>query len=249
MHGEVEAGVFDGGADDDAPGMRAVGAGHEIKVRGADDDGEIEPGGHAYGEHLAFARSDGCGGPAAHAIDQGGGLDGELGGLDTDRGVMGDEAFEPGVFAQVDPGVAHGPEERGAELARVHGVLAEEMEGAAADCELRQQFARVGIQRRERVGIESDGFEGGGGLEGNAGAGERGDAVEELRVERGAELGERMQGRWIQRVVDGEHTGRGEAGLTHGGAGFEDHDGGTAAVEFQCEREPDDAGACDDKVG
>ena len=72
------------------------------------------------------------------------------------------------------------------------------------------------------------------GLEGDALAGERLDAVEKGGVEGRAEGGERMQRGWVRGVVHGEHAGCGGAGLLHGVAGIEHDDVGSAVVQFEC---------------
>ncbi len=71
---------------------------------------------------------------------------------------------------------------------------------------------------------------------------------EPVGVEREAEVGEGLKRRGIFGIVRGEHAGGGGRGLGEGDAGLKDRNAGSAAMEFEGEREADDAGAGDADV-
>jgi hypothetical protein len=92
-------------------------------------------------------------------------------------------------------------------------------------------------------------LEGGLGLEGDAEAGEALDAVEEVGVEGEAVGGEGQERGRVVGIEGGEHAGGGGGGVGEGGVALEDGDPVAAGVEFESEREADDAGAGDEDVG
>lgn len=71
---------------------------------------------------------------------------------------------------------------------------------------------------------------------------------EPVGVEREAEVGKRLQRGGIFGIVRGEHAGGGGGGLSEGDAGLKDSNAHSAAMEFEGEREADDAGASDADV-
>lgn len=87
------------------------------------------------------------------------------------------------------------------------------------------------------------------GLEGNADAGEVVEAVEEFRVKREAEFGEGTKFYRVGGIACGEHSGGGGGGFGQWGGPFEYGDAETAMVEFEGEREADDAGSGDADIG
>jgi hypothetical protein len=91
-------------------------------------------------------------------------------------------------------------------------------------------------------------LDGGVGLEGNAEAGERFHAVKKVGIERDAEAREGKKRGRVVRVFRGQHASGSGGGLTHCGAGVEDGDTSAAMVEFQRERETDDASTSDGDV-
>jgi len=136
---------------------------------------------------------------------------------------MGDA--ERAVFAEVNGGGADGGEESSGELAGVEGLLGERGDGA------------VGRVLEGSFSLYRDGE-----------AGEGFDALQEGWVESDAELREREQGGWVVGVVGGEHPGGGGGGVGERGVAFEDGDAGATGVEFEGEREADDAGPGDEDV-
>lgn len=86
-------------------------------------------------------------------------------------------------------------------------------------------------------------------LEGNERARKVGDTGKEVRVERSAEQREGCQRGGVGRIVDGEHAGRRSAGLGKGGSCLENGYSGSAVMEFQCERQANDACASDYVIG
>ena len=93
------------------------------------------------------------------------------------------------------------------------------------------------------------GLESGAGLEGDFDAGERVETIEEGWVEGEAEIGEWAQRRGIVGVAGGEHSGGGGGGFGEGLSLLEDGHAEAAMVEFEGEREADDACACDADIG
>ena len=87
------------------------------------------------------------------------------------------------------------------------------------------------------------------GLEGHADAAKGGQAVEEFWIESKAEVGERTKLGWVVGVCGCEHSGGGGRGFGERGTSVEDGDTEAAAMEFEGEREADNAGASDTDVG
>ena len=85
----------------------------------------------------------------------------------------------------------------------------------------------------------------GAGLESDVEAGEIVDAGEVVGVERDAELGQGAKLRRIVGIIGGEHSGGCGGCLGEGSALIEDGDPGSAMMEFEGEREADDAAAGD----
>jgi hypothetical protein len=246
VDGLVEAALFDGGSDDGASGVGALGAGDDIDGRSADDDVERQSGCESYREHLALAGDDGegrCGGgPGSGAVDEVGGGEGGGWGFDVDGGAGCVDLLDKSAGAEVDGAGADGREEGGGELTGVEAVLAEAVEVMGTWVELGDKFLwrEVGVCRR--------GLKGGGGLEGDGKSGEGFDVGEIGRVEGEAEIGDGLELRRVFGVVGGEHSGGGGGGFGEGSAPVKHGDGGSTAMEFESEGEADDAGPGDADV-
>ncbi len=87
------------------------------------------------------------------------------------------------------------------------------------------------------------------GLEGNSKIGEVRDVVEERRIKAEGEIRERLEQRWVRRILAGEHTGRCQGGFAEGRTTIEDDDAGSSAGKLKRERETDDAGSGDTNIG
>lgn len=86
------------------------------------------------------------------------------------------------------------------------------------------------------------------GLEGDADTGKDVEAMEEVGVERKTEAGEGTELGWVMRVGCGEHSRGGGGGLREGSGAVEYGDADATVVEFEGERETDDACASDADV-
>jgi hypothetical protein len=93
-----------------------------------------------------------------------------------------------------------------------------------------------------------DRLQSGFGVEGDCDPGEVFEMREPVGVEREAEVGEGLKRRGIFGIVRGEHAGGSGGSLGEGDAGLKDSDAHSAAIEFEGEREADDAGAGDADV-
>lgn len=116
-------------------------------------------------------------------------------------------------------------------------------------------LTRVELRDKEREGVGSDGFlsagcgcevrrkrlKGCAGMEGNVDTSEGGDAIEEVRVEGEAEVGQGVKSTGIVGVGGGKHAGGGGRGFDEWPAPFEHGDARSAAMQFEGEREADDA--------
>ena len=94
-----------------------------------------------------------------------------------------------------------------------------------------------------------DGLQGGFCVEGNRDAREVFEMSEPTGVEREAEVRKWLQRGRIFGIVRGEHACGGGGGLSERNARLEDGDACSAAMEFECEGEADDAGAGNTDVG
>lgn len=86
-------------------------------------------------------------------------------------------------------------------------------------------------------------------MEGDVDAGEFVEVIEEGWIEREAEVGELAQRRRVFGIAGGEHSGSGCGGLGEGLSSVQNGDAQAAAVEFESEREADDAASSDADVG
>lgn len=166
--GGVEAGVFDGCADERGTGLRAPGAGDDVDVFAAVDFGKWKFGGELDAEHLSFDRA--CVGrvPGATRLDELSRFEVAAVGFDAKMASVGfgnDAGL--GVLAKIDTGGADSREKCCGKLARVEGEFGEAIRAAV-------------------VGV----LHGACGLEGYGHSGEMLDATEVLAVKRGAQSGE-----------------------------------------------------------
>ena len=86
-------------------------------------------------------------------------------------------------------------------------------------------------------------------MEGNSDPGEFVETIEKSCIERQTEIGELTQRSGIVRVAGGEHSRGGCPGFGERLPLIEDGDAESAMVEFEGEREADDAGSSDADVG
>jgi hypothetical protein len=94
-----------------------------------------------------------------------------------------------------------------------------------------------------------DGLQSGFGVEGNRDAGEIFEMGEPAGIEREAEVRKWLQGGGIFGIVRGEHACGGRRSLSERNARLEDGDACSAAMEFEGEREANDAGPGNTDVG
>jgi hypothetical protein len=177
------------------------------------DFAEVERGGQADAEHLAFARRDRAPAePRARCQDQMRGMQDDTADAELQLAVALLGAPVLNVFVEDDGGGAYRGQQRRCQLPRVERML----------CKASRNAARKILH--DVVGLERNGE-----------SGEPLDAVQIGAVERSAELRERMQRQGIVRVVGGEHAGSGPGGLAQGHAGLQHRHVRAAAMEFQRE--------------
>jgi hypothetical protein len=132
LDGLVESAVFDGRADDGSSGRVALGARHDVDFGSAEDEVEGKSRWKLYGEHLAFAGSDGEGAeigcPGSGAVDEGSSVDGPGGGFDGDGVLAGVDVPRGAVRAEVDGEMLDCGEEGMGELMRVEAVFVQRQE-------------------------------------------------------------------------------------------------------------------------
>jgi hypothetical protein len=156
---------------------------------------------------------------------------------------------DAGVDADVDGGSADGGDQGGSELARVETPLFDQLKAMLAGSELRKDVVEVvGTEDIGCGSILGERLQGGAGVERDRDTGESVETFEEGWVEGEAEVGERTK-LWRVGVVTGcQHSGSGSGGLHEWSSLLEDGDAEPPVVEFQGEREADDAGPSDTEI-
>ncbi len=247
----VEAGVFDGGSDEEAAGIGAGGARDDVNFGRAEDEVEGEGGRRLDVEHLALAGDDGGDRPCAGAVYKLVGVDGAGGCADGDgfglAGIGFDvEAGVVGVEGDVG-GSADGCEECAGELDGVEAVLGEGEKTVGAGDEGWAEGGEFGRGEGGLRGVVVRGerLERAAGLEGDGDAGEDFEAMQEGGVEPKAEAGERSEGGRVFGVGSGEHAGGRGGCLGEGLTGVQQDDAAAARCQLQCQGEADDAGTGD----
>ena len=251
VDGLIEACVLDGGADEGAAGVGTGGAGHDVKVFGAENEQQRRGLREVDREHLAFARLDGLrkgAGPGSAAIDEVRGMEASFGCDDREPGAGPLEIEQGSVGAKIDGGVLRGSEECGCELAGIDGVLVEKREVIAAEIVRGKKDIEIGS--REGVdGLEVGCLKREVGLKGDAEIGEGGDVIEVRGIELEGEIGKGLEQRWMEGIVGGEHSGGGGGGLSEGRPAIEHGDAGTATGELQGKGKTHDACSGDTHIG
>ena len=113
------------------------------------------------------------------------------------------------------------------------------MVGQILGCEFAARGGEVG----------REGLQGGVSLEGDENTGEIVEVIEEGGIKREAEVGKGAELGWVVGIAGGQHSGSGGRGFAERGGSFEHGNAHAVAVEFESEREADDAGPGDANVG
>lgn len=243
VRGEIEPGVFHGGADQGGAGLWPGGAWNDVHGLAAVNFAKAQGGREQDAKHLALSWRERCvGRPCARGVDQAWSL--KRGAICSVGGhVCGilTEGELPEVLLQGD---GRGAEGRGAE-----GRVAE---GLGADRAIQGGGELAGIERvlgERRDAAVWTVLKRGIGLKWDVKAGKYGDTLKERRIDADTQAGKGSQGRGIVRVAGGQHAGGSEGGLSEGWASVQDCDTRTTGVQFQGERKADQAGSGDEDVG
>jgi len=256
----IESGFFEGRAEQDA----AVGARDDVNVGGTDDVTDDRRGIGGGGlrddaDHLAFDGAGGngewCnfGGPGSGAVDDGWGAIGGVRGANTNGAATGGEDFEGfGPGGEVNGALPAGFGEDAAEGAGIDGEFGQVPRGRG---KLQRGLEALEFARVERTHASMGGslvlLEGGddaGIAEISRVAGFGFEFADEIRIERGARIGQRLQHGGGVRVAAGDHASGSVSGFAGGLVAFDDEDRAMFVAQAEGERKADDPGAENDDV-